>query len=109
LVRAICNSQAYQRTSKPAEGNEESAASLYAKMNIKVLSAEMLYDSLVQVSGPVQGGKQREGKGKGAARSPRDAFVGFFRGDEGGDPTEYNQGIPQALRLMNSNQFNRAA
>ena len=29
--------------------------------------------------------------------------------EDGADPTEYQAGIPQALRLMNSPQFNRPA
>ena len=43
---------------------------------------------------------------KGPALTGRDAFTTFFRIDEGTDPLEYQLGIPQALRLMNSPQFN---
>ena len=32
-------------------------------------------------------------------------FVSFFRVDEGAEPTEYQAGIPQVLRLMNSPQL----
>jgi hypothetical protein len=108
LVRAICNSQAYQRSSKPISGNEKAEPQLYARMNIKVLSPEMLYDSLVQINGagPNKAAPATKGK-KGPAPGPRQQFVNFFRADEGADSTEYHSGIPQALRLMNSAQFNR--
>jgi hypothetical protein len=109
LIRAIASSKAYQRTSKPVAGNEEAEASLYARMNIKVLSAEMLYDSMVVISGAPTRERQPNRPGqRGQARTPREAFVAFFRADEGADPTEYAHGIPQALRLMNSSQFSRA-
>jgi hypothetical protein len=111
LIRTITLSQAYQRTSKPLQGNEDSEPQLYARMQVKQMTGEMLYDSLVQVAGTQAGGKAEriKGGGKAPARTPRDAFVAFFRGDEGGDPTEYSHGIPQALRLMNSPQFSRPA
>jgi hypothetical protein len=41
--------------------------------------------------------------------SPRQQFVTFFLGDENAEVTEYQHGIPQALRLMNSPQLNRDA
>ena len=50
LIRAICTSQTYQRTSKPHDGNDDDPT-LFSHMAIKVLSPEQLYDSLVQVLG----------------------------------------------------------
>src|SRR5262249_13573981 len=40
---------------------------------------------------------------------PRDQFINFFRVEDGADPLEYQAGIPQALRLMNSPQTNANA
>src|SRR5262249_1448060 len=45
LIRAICNSQAYQRTSKPQGDNEDDNV-LFSHMNVKVMSPEQLFDSL---------------------------------------------------------------
>jgi Protein of unknown function (DUF1549)/Protein of unknown function (DUF1553) len=106
LIRAICNSQTYQRTSKPVKGNEDAEASLYSRMPIKVLSPEELYDSLIQTAGAQTKARPARGKNGRGRATPRDQFVAFFQAAEGADPTEYNSGIPQALRLMNSNQFN---
>jgi hypothetical protein len=115
LYRTLCNSQAYQRTSRPVEG-EDAEAALYSRMAIKVLSPEQLFDSLTQVAGSSGNSKARGAKGakkvqaKGKKQGgPRAAFVAAFRLDEGADPTEYQAGIPQALRLMNSQQFNTSA
>jgi hypothetical protein len=107
-IRGLCNSQVYQRTSKPA-GNETAPAHYYARMNIKVLAPEMLYDSLTLVSGNTRAEGGRAAANGRIATGPREQFVLFFRAEEGADPTEYNSGIPQALRLMNSAQFSRSA
>ncbi len=45
LIRCICNSNAYQRTSRPLPENREDEG-LYSRMPLKVMSADMLYDSL---------------------------------------------------------------
>jgi hypothetical protein len=117
LVRTICNSETYQRTSKPY-GNNESDEVLFSHMAIKVMSPEQMFDSLEKVvGGPGKGVPGRKNKNakpvkpankkKGAQNNPRAAFVAFFNLAEGADPTEYQVGIPQALRLMNSPQLSR--
>src|SRR5262249_4422152 len=45
VTRCLCNSQAYQRTSRPLPGNE-SDSELFSHMAVKVLSPEVFYDSL---------------------------------------------------------------
>ena len=153
LVRAVCNSRTYQRSSKPAAGNAGAAPELYARRAVKVLTPGELFDSLTLVLGeparPIpdprnfRGGKftppAAKGKpgaarpaaptpakgGKPAADKPaataaparpfapnfRELFVAFFRGEDGGeaDPTEYQAGVPQVLRLMNGPQINGGA
>lgn len=109
LIRTICNSQTYQRSSKAAS-EVDTAGVLFAHMAIKPFTPEQLYDSLTQVVGPAPRGQQAVNKKmqvRGQGNSPRLQFVNFFMADEGADPTEYQAGIPQALRLMNSPQFNR--
>lgn len=116
LIRAICNSEAYQRTSKPT-GNNASFATLFGHMSIKTLTPEQLFDCLAQVTGSMAG--PLEGRlakkvppallKKGPMGGPRAQFTAFFRASDEPDPTEYEAGIPQALRLMNSPQHNRKA
>jgi len=110
LYRAICNSQAYQRTSRPV-GDNKGDKEFYSHAAVRSLSPEQLYDSLTAVVGNPgkdmpKGPKNNFRKGPA---SPRDAFLSFFRIDEGANPLEYQSGIPQALRLMNSPQLAGAA
>ncbi|MBM4067479.1 MAG: DUF1549 domain-containing protein [Planctomycetes bacterium] len=111
LIRAICNSQAYQRTSKPA-GNNKDDKELFSHAAVRVLTPEQLYDSLTSIVGQGRvalAPKRKQAAGQRGAGGPRDAFIAFFRVDESSDPTEYQAGIPQALRLMNSPQTSSAA
>jgi hypothetical protein len=100
LCRAICQSETYQRTSKPLAGNAKDDQ-LFSRMLIKVLTPEQLFDSLVLATGNA-GNRSSTGK---PINNPRAEFVSFFRSEGEIDPTSYSRGIPQALRLMNSGQF----
>lgn len=107
LYRAICNSEAYQRTSRPVAGNE-SDRTYFSHMHIKAMTPEQLYDSLTSVTGIQQPTARRPAKAAVARRgSVRDQFVAFFDPGEGVKATDYEAGIPQALRLMNAPQINR--
>ncbi|HET6573854.1 MAG TPA: DUF1549 and DUF1553 domain-containing protein [Fimbriiglobus sp.] len=103
LTRCICASQAYQRTSKPS-GSEADPA-LFARMAVKVMTPEQLFDSLGRVTGfdrQMERARARAPK-RPNAPTPRDQFVQFYlAGAEQAHPTEYEGGIPQALKLMNS-------
>ncbi len=111
LIRAICNSEAYQRTSKPAGNNGTAGPELFARMGVKVLTPEQLYDSLTGVLGAPRQGKNpgMKGMARFGPVTPRQVFVNFFQIEEGADPLEYQAGIPQVLRLMNGPAFNNAA
>jgi hypothetical protein len=99
LCRAITGSRTYQATSRPGP-QAEAEAKLFARMPIKVLSAEQLYDSLVATVGPPQ-----KTAGIDARQGARNEFAAFFAGDGESDATRYERGIPHMLRLMNSAQF----
>jgi hypothetical protein len=81
----------------------DASVKLFARMPVKVLSAEQLYDSLVEILGP-------PGKTPGidARLGQRYEFTQFFSGDDSGELTNYQRGIPHLLRLMNSPQFGRS-
>ena len=99
LCLALCHSETYQRTSKPVAGNAKDNK-WFSRMSIKVLTPEQMYDSLVVATG--NSGKRGQGK---MINSPRAEFVSFFRSEGEVDPTSYQRGIPQALRMLNSGQF----
>lgn len=99
LCRAILNSRTYQQTSRPGDQPDEEAR-LFARMSIKVLTAEQLYDSLVEILGP-----PAKTPGINARFGSRHEFTQFFAADGDPEPTRYDRGIPHVLRLMNSPQF----
>jgi hypothetical protein len=118
LIRAICNSQAYQRTSRPEKGNE-SDTELYSHQAVKVMTPEMLYDSLCLALGvtdlklpqPTQRNRfdvvQLQQGGR-AGQTVRDQFVRMFAAKEAAEnPAEWTLGVPQILRLMNSGLLNQ--
>lgn len=113
LIRCVCNTQAYQRTSKPLKENAEDTA-LFSHMTVKVMDAEVLYDSLCTALGTPElrtatafGGRGFGGGPPGGGGGARQAFVRFFSTkEEGDDGTEMGFGVPQFLRLMNSRPFN---
>lgn len=112
VIRCIVSSQAYQQTSKPLPANKTDKA-LYSHSPIKVMSADMLYDSLQVVlnhapTAPAdrRGKVQAQRKGRGG---PREQFRNFFHAeadDDAGVTEEYSHGIPQVLRLMNDANTN---
>lgn len=104
LVRAICTSKTYQRSSKPA-GNNADDQELFSHALVRSLHPEQLYDSLAQVMGtePQVNAAQKGLKRQPA--NPRQKFIDFFTGDDGYKPLEFQAGIPQALLLMNAKQF----
>jgi hypothetical protein len=109
LIRSICNSQAYQRTSKPYSGNDADEI-WFSHMPIKSLTPEQMFDSLTAIIGRNPGRDARPPRNQGQplpmGAGPRGQFVNFFNVEEGANPVEYQSGVPQVLRLMNSPQFN---
>jgi hypothetical protein len=99
LCRAMMNSRTYQQTSRSGKQADQQAP-LFGRMEIKVLSAEQLYDSFVTAVGP-------PGKAPGldARQGSRYEFCRYFGGDGDPEPTRYERGIPHLLRMMNSPQF----
>ena len=99
LCRAIVGSRTYRQTSRPGQQGAAEER-LFGRMPVKVLSAEQLYDSLIEVLGP-----PAKAPAIDARLGTRYEFTQFFAADETGDPTSYQRGIPHLLRLMNSPQF----
>ncbi len=96
LLKTIALTDAYQRSSRG--GNEAAATpSLFAKMALKTLSPEQLYDSLAQCLArqPLVVGQ------RGALLdSRRQQFIARMR-TQSRNAMEYETGLPQALMMMN--------
>jgi hypothetical protein len=100
LIRSVCLTQAYQRSSRFVPGASE-RPELFAVMPLKSMSAEQLYDCLTEAMRrrDAQFGMQSSAFAGGFDQN-RQAFLARFRAPTQG-ATEYQSGIPQALTLMN--------
>jgi hypothetical protein len=109
LIRCITRSRAYGRTSRPVAGNERDTTH-FSHVAVKVLTPEVFFDALAVVTDVDKGDPWltagKGGPGKGKPQSAREEFVRFFRARGGEEPTEYGQGIPQVLRLLNGPLLN---
>ena len=113
LLRCICLSEAWQRTSRALPENEDDTL-LYSHRSATVLSSEMLADSLsVAWGSPVLSDTRPKMNFRNPLLplySPREKFVRLFRTlPKDADHTQYTHGVPQLLFLMNSPALNRDA
>lgn len=116
LVRCICATQAYQRSTRVTPGQEPDEL-LYSRMVLRVMSPEAMYDSLVQALGVKElkiqtGYVVTAGRGgqRASATNARDSFIRFFNTrDPDSLSVDYTHGIPQALSLMNDPQFHQGS
>ncbi len=108
LLRAICLSEVYQRSSISTVDAGSVDHDVYSRREIRVMNPEQMFDSLTTILGTGAKGEPKEkAAGKKGPQGPRDTFITFFRVEES-NPLEYQNGIPQALRMMNSAFTNRA-
>jgi hypothetical protein len=114
VIRALCNTRAYGRTSRPLPENENDTV-MFSHMAVKVLSPDVLYDSLtIALNGnPATTAAGKNGKAAQSAPftiGPRDEFINSFSGPAAESKANgYAHGIPQLLRLMNAESFNVGA
>lgn len=98
IFRTIVLTRAYQLSSG-SETDESARHDWFAQMNVKMLTAEQVYDCITVASMLVE----TESNGVSIDRvgnSNRDEFLQQFK-TLAGRPTEFQAGIPQALTLMN--------
>jgi hypothetical protein len=105
LVRAITQTAAYRRSSKGTDAKQNNAR-LFARMNVRGLSPEQLFDSLALATGYREAipAAARTAFGIGE-ESPRGQFLAKFAG--GGQRTDAQTSILQALTLMNGDWLAR--
>ncbi len=105
LIRWIMNSEAYQLTSASTKENEKDET-LFTHMNLKPMTPEQLFDSLL-----VATAAHKAGGGEDTTRR-RDAwlrqFVQTFANDEGDEGLNFQGTIPQALMMMNGDLMKEA-
>ena len=106
LIRVLTATRAYQLSSRTTGGDDR--PQLFARMTIKSLPAEQLYDCLIEAM------RRREVLAPGspagfnrAFEPARQAFLAKFRAPAQG-ATEYEGGVPLALTLMNGAAIRQA-
>jgi ferric-dicitrate binding protein FerR (iron transport regulator) len=111
VVRCLCLSDAYQRTSRPLDGNE-SDATLLSHMAVKVMTPGVLRDSLEEALNADPLFRDEPGRKKGGRRGRIDlgteeAWIRRFgRAPESERGDRFVYGVPELLRLMNAAEFN---
>ena len=105
LCRRIMASRAYQLSSIKAKGSEKDEG-LFTAMQLKPMTPEQLFDSLLSATMAHRSGSGDEGGRR------RDAwmrqFLFAFANDEGGEGTSFQGTIPQALMMMNGEMMQEA-
>jgi hypothetical protein len=98
LTKALVLSRTYQLSSRVSGGVAPAAERLFARMPIKGLTGEQLYDSLNMAAGKRESMTPQQRAF--AFGTPRQEFLDLFEEQE--RKTEYHTAIPQALTMMNS-------
>jgi hypothetical protein len=105
LIRAILASQTYQRSSEVAHAGRPDVR-LFARMRLRGLSPEQLFDSLAVATEYRDTTRvQPRDIFVGGPQSPRAQFLAKFPNQD--QKTDYQTSILQALYLMNSDFINR--
>jgi hypothetical protein len=98
LIRAITNSQAYQRSSVATHPSQNDPR-MFARMAVRGLTAEQLFDSLVEATGFGERSPGKASSGPEAVALARTQFLAKFASQE--KRTEFHTSILQALALIN--------
>lgn len=106
LIRWICNSRAYGLSSVAHKGNDKQEDEIFfARMLLKPMTPEQLFDSLMTASAAKIGTDKAE---RNALRTAwLDQLVVNFGNDEG-EEGSFNGTVVQALMLMNGKEMNDA-
>ena len=109
LFRCICNSLAYQRTTRLEPATDELTRSAmttaFGRMPLRIMTADMLYDSLKQVYGDDKFDLRTnvEHTTVGMSAAVADPHLEFQRrfGTNEEDATDFTHGVAQMLTLLN--------
>ncbi len=109
LIRWICNSEAYNLTSRfnpknPKNKQDNPAAGdmpLFSHLYLKSMTVEQLYDSLIIATNAHKSGTGSWEKAEETRQKWLQQFVQAFGTDENDEATSFDGTIPQALMMMN--------
>src|SRR5262249_36517000 len=98
LIRTITATKAYQLSSRRSSPDQDDPH-LFARMHLRGLTPEQLFDSLAAATGYQEGGGGRQAP-FALGNTTRSEFLGKFT-NSADRPTEVQTSILQALALMN--------
>ena len=109
LFRCVCNSLAYQRTTRVEPATDEltrrALTTAFGRVPLRVMTADMLYDSLKQVYGDSNFDSRTnvEHSTVGMSAAVADPHLEFQRrfGTNEEDATDFTHGVAQMLTLLN--------
>jgi hypothetical protein len=111
LIRCVCNSSTYQHTSRVPSGTDEATVvaltEQFGRTPLRVMTADMLYQSLQQAYGDpkldLRAIDPKDGNSSGESAPVADVYLEFLRrfGTNEDDPTDFTHGIPQMLTMIN--------
>jgi hypothetical protein len=105
MLRTLASTDAYARSSAWPSDGPEPAPELFARMAMKSLSPEQLYDCLAAATRRQSMPLAREGEFD--VDAGRQAFLAKFEGTPA-SAVDFSSGIPQALTLMNGDEIRAA-
>jgi hypothetical protein len=110
LVRCICLTNAYQRSSDVLPGNAKDDT-LFSHAAVRQLPPNVLFHALVGAIGKDGTRHTLPVSYTNNDRKPESAFTQRFKGDDDEEPelAEYGHGVPQVLWLMNHAPFDGGA
>lgn len=100
VFRAIAYSRAYRRSSEWPRTDPPPPAEYFARMEVKTLTPEQLYDCLVRATRLKEPATAANQPGQPPMPDARQQFIARFNMATS-EPTEFVAGIPQILALMN--------
>ena len=103
LIATICTSLPYQLSSELPKGDKKHDDSTFARMSLKPMSPEQLYESIMTISSADAAmGTGRDADQRRIAQRQQwvRQFVRNFANDEGGENSEFEGTIPQAMMMM---------
>lgn len=106
LTRWICNTEAYNLTSRFNSKNEidnpaNGEVPLFSRMYVKPLQVEQLYESLLVATAADSAGAGSFEAAQDQREQMKRQFMQIFGGNDDDDSSVYSGTIPQALLMMN--------
>ncbi len=103
LITTVATSLPYQLSSEVPAADRKQGGTLFTRMTLKPMSPEQLYESILtfsQVDAGLGSGKDADSRRIAQRQNWVRQFVRNFANDEGGESSEFEGTMPQAMMMM---------